>query len=762
MALRAFYAYPHGRRWIAAAVLVGFGATACDDGPSSAGPNVAPEVVISAPAVGVTFAGGMVIDVAIAATDAEEGVLAPEALSWWVILHHAAHVHPYLPPTTGAVGQIVIGRAGHEDHDVFLRLYARAVDAGGLADTTFVDIHPQLTTLTLASEPSGLQLTLDGQPRTTPYTENAIVGMERVIGAVDPQESGSAAFSFASWSDGGEVVRTVVVPTTALTLTATFDSIGAANAAPTVEITAPVAGAIVTAGTAVMITAAAADGDGSVVRVEFFVDGLPVDTLAAEPFSASWVPSGTGPRALTARATDDDGAARLSEVVEVTVQAAGTGDVLAPSITLVTPADGALDLTGAVNLTATATDDVGVTVVEFSVDGEFLAFDTSAPFEATVPNTAAYASGAHVVRARAGDAAGNWSPWAAATVTFGGTVALPEGFTRTTFVSGMGSTPTAMAFAPDGRLFVTEQFGALRVVKAGVLLAEPFLTLPVDGSGERGLLGIAFDPDFEITGWVYVYHTSTVGGAHNRISRFTADGDVAVAGSEVVLVALPELPDGGRHNGGAMRFGVDGKLYVAVGDAAIASNAPLLTTPFGKMLRFNRNGTIPPDNPFYGETSGVNRAIWARGLRNPFTFDIHPATGRMHINDVGQNTWEEINVGRPGADFGWPATEGPTDISAYDAPLLAYKHSGSPTLFDGLAVVGGTFYAPAVDLFGPEYRDDYFFADYVHGWIYRLDAQAGWTPYAFALLGDPITGLGVGPDGALYVLVGTRVDRIGR
>jgi glucose/arabinose dehydrogenase len=180
------------------------------------------------------------------------------------------------------------------------------------------------------------------------------------------------------------------------------------------------------------------------------------------------------------------------------------------------------------------------------------------------------------------------------------------------------------------------------------------------------------------------------------------------------------------------------------------------------MLRFAPDGSIPTDNPFYGTTTGVNRAIWAKGLRNPYTFDIHPTTGRMHINDVGQSTWEEINVGRAGADYGWPTHEGPSTAAGFDSPLFAYRHSASPTLFQGFAVVGAAFYAPAIPMFGAAFVDDFFFADYVSGWIYRLDAQAGWAPYAFAQLGEPITGIAVGNDGALYVLVGTRVDRIAR
>ena len=134
--------------------------------------------------------------------------------------------------------------------------------------------------------------------------------------------------------------------------------------------------------------------------------------------------------------------------------------------------------------------------------------------------------------------------------------------------SPTSASPTAMAFAPDGRLFIAEQGGRLRVVKNGTLLATPFVTLTVDPNGERGLLGVAIDPAFASNGYVYLYYTATRPNTHNRVSRFTASGDVAVAGSERVLLDLNPLSAARNHNGGAIHFGKDGKLYVAAGDNA--------------------------------------------------------------------------------------------------------------------------------------------------------------------------------------------------
>ena len=198
-------------------------------------------------------------------------------------------------------------------------------------------------------------------------------------------------------------------------------------------------------------------------------------------------------------------------------------------------------------------------------------------------------------------------------------------------VTGSLLTPTTLEFAPDGRLFVSEQGGTLRVIKNGILLTTPFITLIVNGAGERGLLGIAFDPGFLSNNYVYLYYTTTLPTIHNRVSRFTANGDVVVPGSEVVLLDLNDL-GASNHNGGALHFGPDGKLYISAGENAVSSNSQSLTTLLGKILRLNADGSIPTDNPFYATASGVNRAIWALGLRNPFTFAFQPGTGRMFID----------------------------------------------------------------------------------------------------------------------------------
>jgi glucose/arabinose dehydrogenase len=322
-----------------------------------------------------------------------------------------------------------------------------------------------------------------------------------------------------------------------------------------------------------------------------------------------------------------------------------------------------------------------------------------------------------------------------------------------------------MAFAPDGRLFIAEQGGALRVVKNGALLPTPFVTVSTAADGERGLLGVAFHPQFATNGWVYLYYTSSSGGAHNRVVRYTAVGDVA-AGAETILIDLPNLSSATNHNGGALHFGPDGKLYVAVGDNATGSNAQSMSITFGKMLRFNDDGSIPNTNPFFGSTTGLNRAIWTLGLRNPFTFGFQPGTGRMFINDVGQNAWEEINDGLAGSNYGWPTAEGLGGAPTYVDPLYAYGHSNNSTLVVGQAIVGSAFYNPGTVLYPVEYVGSYFFGDYVQGWVKRMDIANGNAVYSFWNGSAAITDLAVGPDGALYVLGqiggGWGVHRIGR
>ena len=337
---------------------------------------------------------------------------------------------------------------------------------------------------------------------------------------------------------------------------------------------------------------------------------------------------------------------------------------------------------------------------------------------------------------------------------------LPTGFTEVQVGGNLSGSLTAMAFAPDGRLFVCQQGGQLRVIKNGVLLSTPFVSLTVDSSGERGLLGIAFDPNFATNHYLYGYYTVATSPIHNRVSRFTAAGNTAAPGSEIVILNLDNLSSATNHNGGAIHFGPDGKLYIGVGENANGANAQSLSNLLGKMLRINADGIIPPDNPFYNTATANNRAIWALGLRNPFTFAFQPGTTRLFINDVGESTYEEINDGIAGSNYGWPITEGPTSNSAFRGPIYFYGHGTSNVT--GCAIVGAAFYNPPVPQFPSSYTGKYFFADLCNGWIRVFDPSAG-TATGFATgIVNPVD-LHVGSDGALYYLArgsGGQVFRI--
>ena len=442
----------------------------------------------------------------------------------------------------------------------------------------------------------------------------------------------------------------------------------------------------------------------------------------------------------------------------------GNGGMSMPStpapgaLTFTQPAAFAAGLTGTVNVQVTA-NDANVASVEFQIDGTPLSTDSGAPYASSLDSNA-YAAGQHVLRARALDASGQPSAWSSVTVQFGGARTEPAGFTRNVNHVGGLNAATAIAQLPDGRLLITEQGGTLRVWNGSSL--GTMLTLAVDSQGERGLLGVTPHPNFASNGFIYVYYTTTSGGTHNRVSRFTVSGNSA--GGEVPIVNLPALSSATNHNGGALHFGPDGKLYVAVGENANGANAQNLGTPLGKMLRFNDDGTIPVDNPFCTTNGNLACAVWAYGLRNPFTFAFQPGTGRMHINDVGQSTWEEIDVGAAGANYGWPGSEGPDNVgAAITGPLFTYRHgtavpSGPGGFFTGIAIVGGAFY-PDSGMFPAPWRGGYFFSDLGSGFVGFLDLLNDNAAYSFGSVPGSPVGMLVASDGALLVLTQAAVVR---
>ncbi len=330
-----------------------------------------------------------------------------------------------------------------------------------------------------------------------------------------------------------------------------------------------------------------------------------------------------------------------------------------------------------------------------------------------------------------------------------GPLTLPRGFKAETIATGITGA-TALEIAPDGRIFICEQTGALRVVKNGRLLERPFATFEVDSQWERGLIGVCVDPDFSKNGYIYVTTVAKSPYPHHRILRLAAQGDVAKPGSEVVLFEGDDQTKVrgsmiSGHQGGALHFGTDGKLYIALGEQTAGIPAQQMDSLLGKMLRLNSDGSIPDDNPFAKTTQGKYRAIWALGLRNPFTFAAQPGTGRIFINDVGNTKWEEVNEGFAGANYGWPTEEGRGSDPHFRQPLHHYP----------VASVSGGAFCPTdrTRAFPAEYSGQYFFMDFVKGWVKVLDPNSPNRVQPFASgLRRPVD-LRFGPDGALYVLL---------
>ncbi len=331
---------------------------------------------------------------------------------------------------------------------------------------------------------------------------------------------------------------------------------------------------------------------------------------------------------------------------------------------------------------------------------------------------------------------------------------VPPGFTDT-LVAGSLELPTACEFAPDGRLFILLKRGTVRIFKNGALVPTAALNLPVTDNSERGLLGIAFDPSFLTNGFVYLYYTTASSDPKNRVSRFFVNGDTIDRNSETIILDGIRS-DAGNHNAGWIQFGRDGKLYIATGDGG--SNASLsqsLSSINGKILRINSNGTIPEDNPFAGQ-SGSRGEIWCLGLRNPWRFTFDPTTGAMYIGDVGQNQFEEVNVGVRGANYGWPNAEGQSNNGNFRNPIHVYEHNGgSASISGGIRYRGNTF--------PDEYSGAYFYGDYVLGFIRYLRFNSSnevISDNVFSPNVGNVVHFAQGPDGALYyVLIGQRQVR---
>lgn len=233
--------------------------------------------------------------------------------------------------------------------------------------------------------------------------------------------------------------------------------------------------------------------------------------------------------------------------------------------------------------------------------------------------------------------------------------------------------PWEMDIAPDGRIFFTERSGLLRVIEDGQLNPEPVITLdsPFISDGEGGLLGLALDPDFSANHYLYLYHTYEEDDeVKNRVLRLIESSNKA----QVDKVLIDDLPGSSNHNGGRIKVGPDGYLYITSGDRYEPTLAQDLGSTGGKILRISLDGTIPSDNPF------PNSPVYSWGHRNPQGLAWHPATGELYSTEHGQSAHDEINLIKPGGNYGWPLIEGDESVEDKDTPLLApLLHSGSNT-----------------------------------------------------------------------------------
>ncbi|MFN0071203.1 MAG: PQQ-dependent sugar dehydrogenase [Chloroflexota bacterium] len=320
--------------------------------------------------------------------------------------------------------------------------------------------------------------------------------------------------------------------------------------------------------------------------------------------------------------------------------------------------------------------------------------------------------------------------------------------------------PSALTFAPDGRLFFVEvNAGRIRVAIGTELQAESVHTIPVAQNAESGLLGMTLDPDFLINHYVYAYYTvpdptDVTLGLMNRVIRFTEQSGRS---SDVVTI-LDNLPVNvigppDFHQGGSLAFGPDRKLYVSIGDVGKPESSQDPGTAAGKILRVNADGSIPADNPFPGS------AVFALGFRNVWGMTFHPTTGVLYASENGSKSHDEVNVIYAGKNYGWPVAEGTSKNSRYADPLW---DSGSSGLSARNGMVGLTFYHGSVF---PELQGDLLFCAFKTGRIRR----ATLTGPSFEriqsisrLEGECRLDITVGPDGAIYTSNITQILRLAR
>jgi glucose/arabinose dehydrogenase len=337
-------------------------------------------------------------------------------------------------------------------------------------------------------------------------------------------------------------------------------------------------------------------------------------------------------------------------------------------------------------------------------------------------------------------------------------VPVADGFNRPLFLTNAGD--------GSGRLFVVEQGGKIIIIKDGAAVDTPFLNISnllsrdvFSGDySERGLLGLAFSPDYATNGLFFINYTD--GNGNTVVARYHAEGDVADPNSAVTF--LTQQQPYPNHNGGMMAFGPDGYLYIALGDGGSGGDpenrAQNLGTWLGKILRLDVSGdsyAVPADNPFVNQ-QGALPEIWAYGLRNPWRFSFDRATGDFYIGEVGQGDWEEVDFqpadSAGGENYGWKLYEGTHpfegggDTTGLTMPVAEYPHN------EGVSISGGYVYRGTQI---PDLAGAYLYGDFGTGTIWSLyrDANGQWQNNVFMKLpGTVISSFGEDENGELYVI----------
>jgi len=313
-------------------------------------------------------------------------------------------------------------------------------------------------------------------------------------------------------------------------------------------------------------------------------------------------------------------------------------------------------------------------------------------------------------------------------------------------------TPWAIDFTPDGRIFITERPGRVRIVKNGKLLDEPWTTIDVAPGGESGLLGLALDPEFQNNGFVYLSYTyvNQVGNSTNRLVRMQDDQSNDKGTLDTILI--DGIRGASNHDGGRVRFGPDDKLYWTMGDAQDSDLAQDISSLNGKILRLNPDGTIPDDNPF------PNSIVYSYGHRNPQGLAWQPGTGRLYATEHGPSGFQgsgqdEVNFIEAGKNYGWPIIYGDKTQSDMVTPVI---QSGSSETW---APAGATF------VVGGPWDGSLLFVGLRGQSLYRLTLDIN-DPFKVLdferlLVGEfgRLRDVAQGPDNAIYILTSNRDGR---